>query len=306
MIFIDANQYLDLFRINDGAKLLELLEAQRSHIFVPQQTAAEVQRRKLSIAEQYLRQQLAPFDARRIGVPEQLFGSVKTPRWREKLQSLRNSIEAVNDEMGAATTSLLQEISNSEDEVSKALAPLFADAKVPTATELERARSRREVGNPPGKKGDPLGDQLAWEQVLAASRETVQVWIITRDSDYHAEYGGRAFLNPFLHAELLGGRAVPPTVFCFSKLAEGLSHSAEHYHPTQETVLSPQEIQRINREQDSWPAFDMQTVDTANYIAWRSSQRRRNLGWLLRDPSITKPPPSEEEMPMQQPFPGAT
>lgn len=60
----------------------------------------------------------------------------------------------------------MKQISCSEDEVSKALIPIFDKAVAHSPKELQKARNRKEIGNPPGKKGDPLGDQLTWEQIL--------------------------------------------------------------------------------------------------------------------------------------------
>jgi hypothetical protein len=47
ILFIDANQYLDLFGLVAGKKLLDFVEKQKQHIFVSKQIADEVLQRKL-------------------------------------------------------------------------------------------------------------------------------------------------------------------------------------------------------------------------------------------------------------------
>jgi len=49
-IFIDTNQYLDLYRMVPGKELLEAIEEQRKYIFVSTQIVDEVMRRKLDCA----------------------------------------------------------------------------------------------------------------------------------------------------------------------------------------------------------------------------------------------------------------
>ena len=50
LLFIDANQYLQLYGLVAGKKLLDFPEEQRAHIFVTTQVVDEVIRNKLSCA----------------------------------------------------------------------------------------------------------------------------------------------------------------------------------------------------------------------------------------------------------------
>jgi hypothetical protein len=96
---------------------------------------------------------------------------------------------------------LLQSITNSTDAVSKALEPIFQNAQTPSPEQLERARYRKEVGNPPGKQADPLGDQISWEQLLDTYKGE-ELIIVTNDGDYFCSYDGRKHLNPLLVTNL--------------------------------------------------------------------------------------------------------
>jgi hypothetical protein len=62
---------------------------------------------------------------------------------------------------------IMEKISQSNDEVSTVLTPLFVKAVPHREEELQRAKQRKECGQPPGKKAGPIGDQLTWEQILA-------------------------------------------------------------------------------------------------------------------------------------------
>ena len=50
LLFIDANQYLQLYGLVAGKKLLDFLEEQRAHIFVTTQVVDEVIRNNLRSA----------------------------------------------------------------------------------------------------------------------------------------------------------------------------------------------------------------------------------------------------------------
>jgi hypothetical protein len=51
ILFIDANQYLELYGLIAGKRLLDSLEEQKAHIFVSMQIVDEVLRRKLGCAQ---------------------------------------------------------------------------------------------------------------------------------------------------------------------------------------------------------------------------------------------------------------
>jgi hypothetical protein len=47
LLFIDANRYLDLYRLVTAKKLLPAIKEQQEHIFITKQVVDEVQRNKL-------------------------------------------------------------------------------------------------------------------------------------------------------------------------------------------------------------------------------------------------------------------
>jgi len=89
------------------------------------------------------------------------------------------------------------------DDVSKSLKPIFDLSITETAEQLERARRRKEIGQPPGKSKDSLGDEISWEQLLDGSTDKGEIWIVTGDSDYYIEIGDKSMLAPPLSQETL-------------------------------------------------------------------------------------------------------
>jgi PIN domain len=255
MIFIDANQYLDLYRTPSGKKLLAALTEQADYIFVTKQISDEVQRNKVGTAAVFLAHQFKQIALNTFAVPDHLFGSTSTKaeEIRQQLKDIGSQFERTNDELRTLACELLDQISRSEDEVSKTLAGIFARAVPHTDAELHRARVRRELGNPPGKKGDPLGDQLTWEQILTRFKETKRIWVITRDSDYTVKYEGKVFLNAALYQELAQLAGPTPDVFCFDNLPEGIRHFAEATKVKAEALPTPEETEQIKKEQESLP-----------------------------------------------------
>src|SRR5262249_26783787 len=150
------------------------------------------------------------------------------------------TIKQVKKRVDQLGMSILEQISRSEDEVSKALAPIFAKAVAHNPDELQRARDRKELGSPPGKSNKPLGDQLTWEQILTRFKGKKRLWIISRDGDYGTVYGGKGFLNCFLYDEL---RRMTPDAeaFLFDDVVDGIKAFANKTGVKADKLPSPEE-----------------------------------------------------------------
>src|SRR5690554_5026119 len=257
VLLIDANKYLDLYRTDKGRKLLAPLSEQASHIFVTQQIVDEVQRNKLRAAADLLRTKSQGMKLHGINVPDHFSGS-ESGKNQEILGQMRNinrSVVAVNAEIDTHTHEIMTQVAESKDEVSKALAPIFSEAVQATRDEMKRARERKEIGNPPGKANDPLGDEITWEQVLSHFAGKRRLWIISRDGDYGTAFGGSFFLNSFLRAEL-AQITNDPIVHIFEDLVEGLTHFVETTKVDATIKLSPEELTEIETEERSLPPVD--------------------------------------------------
>jgi hypothetical protein len=166
-------------------------------------------------------------------------------------------------ELAAAALPL---ISQSKDDVSTGLSPLFGKADDPNSPEMGGARERQELGNPPGKRW-PLGDQITWEQLLAyRKRENVQrLWIVTNDGDFTTKFGERVWLNPFLHRELVRTCGDGVEVRCFDNLMSAVEDFVEQTGVKADKLPSKQRAKEIQKQiRDLPPLGWLQTFDDGN------------------------------------------
>jgi hypothetical protein len=261
LLFIDANKYLDLYRMDQGKKLLDLLRSQVGCIFVTQQIVNEVKRNKIKVATEFLlKEKPKELKLEKVTLPNQLFSKKIT----DKYPSIINLIEAINQEIAKANNSqvniknqvnslmfdIMKEIKCSEDEVSKTLSLIFDKAVPHSSEELQRARVRKELGNPPGKITDSIGDQLTWEQILTHFEGKKRLWIITKDRDYSEVYNNETFLNPFLYDELCSISS-EPEVYLFEHTLKGIQHFVKTTGVKVEQSVTPQDVEEIEKEEES-------------------------------------------------------
>jgi hypothetical protein len=284
ILFIDANPYLDLFGLVSGRKLIDLLESQKANIFVPKQVADEVQRNKLRLANNFFSEQLKDIDAHKMTVPDHLLGidEAQIREYRKALESVQKTKRDIQDLAARA----LAQISRSEDELSKRLASVFRNATPPTPEQLQRARERRERGNPPGKPSDPLGDQICWEQLLSACRaeKCKRFWIITRDKDYCVKAVNKVLLlNSALDQELEAACGTRPEIRCFDDLAVGLTEYARQAGANPETLPTPKEAEQIKKETETW-------IANTSAVGFEGMMSPRGIPAAIRFLILNQPP----------------
>jgi hypothetical protein len=97
-IFIDTNQYLKLYGMEPGKKLLELLDEQKRYIFVPAHIVDEVMRNKLSYAKKSLSDKIGEIPATDVVVPDHLLGieDHKVTELRDILQRAKSTKEEIS------------------------------------------------------------------------------------------------------------------------------------------------------------------------------------------------------------------
>jgi hypothetical protein len=282
LLFIDATQYLDLYVMDSGKRLLAALDEQRAYIFVTAQIVDEVQRRKLNVVKLFLGQQELQLKSISV-VPDHLLGSTeaKVAEIRKQLQGISGSVKDAKQKLGQISAELLTSVSNSADEVSKALTAIFSQAVKHSDDELQRARSRKELGNPPGKNNGPLGDQLSWEQLLSRCKETkLPLWIISKDSDYVTKHDGQLFLNAALYQELAHLYQTEPKIYCFDNLLKGLEHFAATAKVKADKLPTPEETEKIKKEQESLPPLGWLVNDDSGYQPSRFFHHQQFDSWL--------------------------
>ena len=128
LLFIDANKYLDLYRTDKGRKLLAPLGEQADHIFVTQRVVDEVLRNKIVVAVSFIEEKFKKLKLQTFNVPDHLSGTSagQSETILKQMSEIAQKITKVNDEVDSLAHGIVEQISRSEDEVSKALAPIFA------------------------------------------------------------------------------------------------------------------------------------------------------------------------------------
>ena len=287
LLFVDANQYLNLYETATGKKLLAPLKEQKDHIFVTAQVVDEVQRRKVEVTARFLTREFQKLNMSHFPIPEHLFGATgeKVERLRKELQHIHENIDGAKKELIGLAHDLLMQISRSEDPVSKTLIEVFAKAEQCTEAELNHARERKERGNAPGKTTNPLGDQVSWEQVLSQCQTKKGLWIISRDEDYATKYENEVFLNAQLYQELIGAQP-NLEVFCFNNIPDGLKHFADTTKVKAEELLTRDETEEIKREQDSLPPLGWLPTDVVAFPSLFEDWKPRR-GFLTMTSGLT-------------------
>lgn len=185
-LFIDTNVFLRIFRktsdtINEVEVLLELIESKKIELYTTEQISEEYFRnveRELEEALQEIKQ-----------IPEK----VELPRLTQQFPHASQILKAFAD-IQAAKKSLIEEatqaIEGGQLKADALISRIFdAATKFPRSNEIiDRARLRRDLGNPPGKN-DSLGDQVNWEALLEGVPAKSPLSIISIDGDFSLKKG---------------------------------------------------------------------------------------------------------------------
>lgn len=253
MLFIDANAYLEFFASSQGGiqKLLPALVELKDEIFVTRQVVSEVERNKLKVAANSLRSHLDNLKIQSVRLPEHLDPTPerRIANWNKKAAALAASGKTIRLELEELLSEILESVRSSSDSTSMALAKVFSRALEPSDVILSRARLRKELGNPPGKSDDPLGDQLSWEMLIDALKPGEAVWLITKDGDYATEVKGNRYLNSYLMRDLVAKHSQPVDCYCFETIADGLDHFSKNRRTPVNAIPSAEELRAIAHEE---------------------------------------------------------
>lgn len=207
VIYIDTNIYLGFYNSNrpEYKKLLHSVIELSDKIFFTQQIAFEIDRNKLNVFRQSIENYIKQVTLTTTMLPEHLdeVSSKKFAGWNKERRELEGKIKDSNKSLIPILNDVLKDIAISNDTVSQELDVLYKKAIHPGEEELQKARIRKEIGNPPGKRADPLGDQLSWEQLLTIIPKVSELWIVSTDRDYFTEHKDTIHLNPVLYKDLI-------------------------------------------------------------------------------------------------------
>lgn len=223
-VFVDSNLYLNFYRLLEPEfqSLLKPLASVSDSIFITSQIVDEVTRNRLGTfveRAEKLRGSI-PSD---LGLPSFHWGDKsKASDWVARIGEFNLKLKQIRIEYDESIKVTAGKILDGSDEISTTLERIFSTAKGPTQAQMERARSRKERGNPPGKRSDPLGDQINWEQFIDQARKDESVWIVSTDGDFFDDVRDQTKLNPFLYDELRKRIGTKAQIHCYKELSAAL------------------------------------------------------------------------------------
>jgi len=227
LIFIDTNIYLRFFDSNskEFKRLLDDLIIVKSNIFVTNQIINEIERNKLNVFNKSISNYKKNVKISEVNLPEHIDGNNtrKLEEWNNKRRRIEEDNEKLIKELDVIFEENISNISISKDNVSLKLKSIFQNISHASSEEITLARIRKEIGNPPGKKEDPIGDQITWEQLLNKIPQINRIWIITNDFDFYSKFKTTCYLNPYLSQELLNKHS-EIEINIFESLSDGLRH----------------------------------------------------------------------------------
>jgi len=251
-IFLDTNIYLDFYRLRSVAKLLLSLQSVKDKIFLPEQVRNEVIRNRLKAALERIGEDDKKLSIEIVPFPDLLTQIALTsdhPSLEEEWTIFGNRSKELKKEYKSVLAKTARHIAEGVDPISQGLQEVFLNVRAHNDEQLKKARLRKELGHPPGKPNDPLGDQLAWEQLISTVEDTEDIWIVSRDSDYLITFHDEVILNPYLYEEFTRQRA--GRVFTFNNLASALEHY-KNYADSMLTLPPVEELDLAKREQQSF------------------------------------------------------
>ncbi len=293
IVFIDANIYLDPYRrkMENYRELLEGLREIEPYLLVTRTVRDEVERNRLTAysANNKIEKPKPKSDLVEMR-PHHAQDTAEVDEINKNVRRLENELAtkagALHEQLKKVHHENLVSILNGDDDVSLAIKPIFEKAVSETPEQLNRARLRKEKGQPPGKRTDPLGDQISWEQLLDAAKRKGTIWLVTRDRDYTATIGEEVYLDPSLRREVSTVDGVSE-VKCFDNLADFFTEFRKA-GVVNEDQLPPQETVNAAKEEVVQQKELASALNARRMRDLQIALENRDLGW----PPICKKSPT--------------
>lgn len=215
-LYIDANIYLKFYLGNKLFKVLETLVDNRDNIIVTEQIADEVIRNAVTVNIANLNNTVSNLQWTKPSLPYKNT-SAETLK---QIEAVYAQFKSVKTQIESDLDTHLNLISTQKDEITLKLKQIFEVALKPNEDEQKKATILKKYGNPPGKKSDPIGDELSWVQLLNRIQPKDKLIIVTNDRDYASIFNKKSFLNSKLHSDL---EQKDVEYYVYSEILEGLN-----------------------------------------------------------------------------------
>lgn len=196
-LFLDTNILLSFYHLTDEdleelRKLVALMDQGKIVLFFPTQVQDEFSRNRESTIADGLKR----FKEQRL--PNQYPAICKHYEQYDRLRNLVREYDKVKNDLLVGVMSDIRDRELSADEVIDDLVACAQRVEIDESI-TSAAQTRRDVGNPPGKRGS-LGDALNWEALLEAVPDGEDLYFISDDADYSSVFDKDTF-NSFLSDE---------------------------------------------------------------------------------------------------------
>lgn len=179
---------------------------------------------------------------------------VRLRQVRSLQNELQQAIRDINRELERRDEKNRESIVTGTDAISRILDGLFDRAVRADWDQIERALFRQATQRPPGKRKDSsaLGDEVSWEQILDRAKTSGDLWLVSRDGDFHDRIGARFFLKPSLMREL---REANPgiVVHLFQELPQFLAAWKDAHPDDAGSLPSRSDLAELQAEIDGLP-----------------------------------------------------
>lgn len=216
-VFIDSNIYLRFFAYADDTleeleKFQALAEANKIEIYLTEQVQDEVSRNR----EAEISRAVARFQ--KSALPPEI------PRFAihtAEAKALMKESKKVAEAKATLSQKISDEIKSGDLRADQLIDQLAEHSTVLEVSDeqVDRARYRREIGNPPGKP-ETLGDQINWECLIDAVPEKTDLHIVSTDEDFFSKLNGTQpsqFLTNEWEVENGGNLEVYKSLSAFTK-----------------------------------------------------------------------------------------
>lgn len=287
-IFIDTNIYLDFYRLNSVRAMLPPLENLSEHILSTEQVVNEVLRNRVSVTRDFLREDLKKCQLVKPSIPDFLTKEAVSeicPEIAKISKECSETFKTFEELSKTIYSKSVEHVANGDDEISKTLARIFTNVLVPDVEQLRRARIRKELGNPPGKKEDPIGDEITWEQLLTyRTKNKCEIWIVSKDEDFYSiNISGAIVPNAYLLNEVNDSG---PSIKFFRDLPTALKEFKKSILPDLE-LPTEEEMEKAEQAQTTHnvhPCLHEATlVRNGRFDIWVCNKCHKQLGAFLAD-----------------------